>query len=476
MKNKNGYTGWGHVIFTCFVVFCWFIVSLIMGHRVWWSQMIAYSVCLGLFLYAIYGLVARFLAENDLLFSKINEATAAIFSRGGQLDHVKISYDGHYLDEDYNVKAIPLPKKKKKKEEEGEEEEKKKKKKKKFWGGIHFFGIPPLMERMVYRFKWSHRHADGTVKDHSEDISHVLLVPDFYVQKYKIDTESGLEDVNGFGIGAFLILPMQIVNPVEAILRVKDFLVAIFSLVDPAVVNFVAFFRGKEDLTGMKVGAFDDDDAKKNKLEDKWESIEVLKDIKPGSELRDILWKFITDILEKDAPPNKFFLEKDKDGNVISIIIYGVRIIKNGTTLTNIELPKTMQAAATAQYLAEAEGLAEVTKAEMSAKVAVIKATAEGDAFKERVSTPVMRIACSLAAVSTEADNLTTDQVLEVGKKLPEAWQQYKQTLSIEKLGEQASIVVLPSGQNLGQAIAGGADDAIIREIIRQELSKNVLP
>lgn len=450
--------GGGYLFWLIFILVAIIIVWLIMRHRIWWSQIIAYGICLVFFLLALYGLIVRFFAENDLFFSKIDEATAAIFIRGGRLDHVKISYDGHYLDEDYNVKKSPLPPPDQKPKEE-----------KKFWGGIHFYGTPPLMERMTYNFKWSHRHADGTVRDHNEDISHILLVPDYYVQRYKVGTESELEDANGFGIGAFLILPMQIVNPVEAILRVKDFLTAIFSLVDPAVVNFVAFFRGKEDLTGMKVGPLDEDDAKKIKLQEKWSNVDSLKEVKPGVDLREILWQFIADVLQKDAP--KFIPEKDRQGNVVSIIIYGVRIIKNGTTLTNIELPETMQAAVTAQYLAETKGQAAITEAEMTGKAAVIKATAEGNAFEKRVGGPVMRIARSLAGFSAEGD-LTTGQVLEVGKKLPEAWQQYKQTLSIEKLGEQASIVVLPSGQNLGQAIAGGADDAIIREIIRQELVK----
>ena len=84
------------------------------------------------------------------------------------------------------------------------------------------------------------------------------------------------------------------------------------------------------------------------------------------------------------GPADSWELVNDSEGHEMGIIIYGVLLYKNGTTVFKIEPDPDVQRAQYAEYLARLEGKADVATAEEQAKVILITATAEADANIEK--------------------------------------------------------------------------------------------
>lgn len=420
--------GGGYLFLFILTIVATFFVWLIMRHHIWWSQVVAYVICATAFVVVVRFLIVAFMAPNNILFTILEPSTAAWIMNGNEPDHAIINKTGYKLNE--NNRVIPLA--------EGE------KSKKRRWGSIYYVGFTPK-KRYVYRFVWEHLRGDE-VHSHDEVLDYVPLFPDMYVKRYKID-DKPVEDINGFGFGVSLVLNMMITKVDAPIFELKGgWLPFILGLVTPGVTNFVSHFRAKEDITSMSAG-----ENIESIQEKKGRAIKDKK-IKPGTDLREILWDFIVEAVSRGGATFVKKITETIDGvvTVVAIEVYGVLISQKGTTLTDTELPENMQTAATAQYIAEEEGKGKVAAAELT-----------GQAFGKEVAEPVEKIGRTIAGLPQEG-TLTADQAMKLSQAIPEAWENFKNIASINKLNPGVQTMILND--------ASGAFDQVKKEVLRKHL------
>jgi len=367
------------------------------------------------------------LARRNLFFTFVDEGTAKIVVRGNEFDKVLMAWKDHHLDKEWNVK-------------EGEE--------KKGWferlfGGLRFYGIPPFQKILVYHFRWSHLHEDGTVKSHDEWIDYVLLKTDVYVIELPLVLEPGkeeaTEDINGMPLGISVLLPIRIVNPYQALFLPRRWLPAISGIVQARVRKFVARYRYKEDLIDMTAG----------------EGIERIQEkkgftgeerAKPGENLWDKFWKELQKDLEKEGG--------EAAGEDIKF--YGALIQKRGAGILKIDPSPDYRALTTREY-----------EATQNAKTIMITAEAEGRAISQRVRKPTWEIAKDLVGIKKKDQDLTPDEIKRISNCLEEAWSNYLEDAAIRAVKPTDKIIVT-EGKGIGRTVGRDA----VREMIRKEISR----
>lgn len=232
----------------------------------------------------------------------------------------------------------------------------------KIFGGLRYFGIPPFQRIFSYRHKWTHLHENGEAVSHDEKIDRVLLKKDIYVigipliekgietkekegEKKEETEEEGAEDIDGIPLGISIIVPMEIVNPYEALFSIRRWMPMITGIIQTRLRRFAASYRYKEDLINMKAGAGITERQEKAGIpEDKRDEL--------GADLWEKFWKQIEEQLQIEG------------GQIIDtkkklIRMCGVKIFGNETGILKIEPSKKYRKYTTLEY--EAQRNKEVT-------------------------------------------------------------------------------------------------------------------
>jgi hypothetical protein len=406
----------------------WIVMSFMFGGLIFW-------IGLGTVIIFTLFLVYFELAPKNLFFTFIEEGTAKIIVKGGEFQKILISWKDHIIDKDtWDVKE-------KKGVEAG------------FFGGLRFYGIPPIQQIFSYKQRWVHLHENGDIKEHEEDLNYVLLKTDFYVFDLPLTEKESAQDINGMSLGVKVVIPMRIVNPYEALFGPRRWLAAISGTVKPVVKRFVARYRYKEDLLDMKAGK----GIEEIQIENGITRIETDKSTgesksvsegKEGDDLRDKLWEGLKEIFPEG--------EVLGAGGEEFLRIYGVMLRKKGTDILKIETSPHYREMVTKEYEADQE-----------AKMTVITGEAEGRAMTRRTTLPVWHIAKQLAGITKKDEDLSTKERKKISVYLEEAWSNYLETKSIEAIKPTDKIIVT-EGKGVGQTV--GRD--VAREMFRKEISK----
>jgi len=163
----------------------------------------------------VLALVWFYLAPNNMFFTFVDESTAKIVVRGGQVRKVLVQLKEHTLDQDWNIVL-------------GQERH--------LFGGLRWIGIWPLDEMYIYQFRWTNVLHDGTVQPHpAEWLDYILLKQDVYYF-----TETAAEDADLLPLEVEVLLTLKVVNPYKALFAVQDWLEAVINRYRPAVRDRVA--------------------------------------------------------------------------------------------------------------------------------------------------------------------------------------------------------------------------------------------
>ncbi|MEK7575625.1 MAG: SPFH domain-containing protein [Patescibacteria group bacterium] len=195
------------------------------------------------------------LARYNVFFTIVQEGTAKAILRFGKCRKIVMSYKGHYLDAEWNVKKI---------DESPSVEEKLLRKIldwiKKITGGLKWIGIPFINKVHLYRFEWTSyeqvREGEKTIEKpitkEEKDISFILVQDDVYFTFLDKAETKGMIPVD-----VSLLLTLRVVNPYKALFRIQKWLEATQNRVKPA---YRSFTRKKtfEELTEQREAVEDE--------------------------------------------------------------------------------------------------------------------------------------------------------------------------------------------------------------------------
>jgi len=250
------------------------IALIVAGGRFlsWWVVLLgSFPLTGGFFLVLIWS----FLAPSNRFFTFVNEGTAKVVVRGGQVVKVLVQLKGFTLDSDWNVVS-------------GQERH--------LFGGLRWYGIWPVDDIYIYRFRWTNVLHDGTVQEHEPEwLDYILLKQDVYFFK-----EEEVEDKNLLPLEVHVLLTIQVVNPYKALFLVQDWLETVINRFRPTLRDCIA--QGEYEVLVKQRGAigsklFGDSNTLLREFLDQY-GVEVLaveiKEINPSEEYRDetlLQWK-----------------------------------------------------------------------------------------------------------------------------------------------------------------------------------------
>ena len=392
------------------------IAGLVIPCPWWWVTLSAWLGWVALSILAIY----EEWAPNDFIFTLVDEGTIKAIVRGGAAYRFLLRWQGWHF-------ATP--------EEIRDKENKQalrqwdivpdKFPKKESWlrrllGGLAFAGIPPIQKVLVYRFKWSHLHEDGTIHTHDEWLDYAYAQWDIYALKV-----SNVEDRNGMPLEITLVIPMRIVNSYEALFEVGRWLPMVTGLLQPPLRRFVGQFSYQELLTMMGTD-------------------------KENRDLRQLFWQEVDKALEERETRRIVVNEGTR------LRIYGVEIDKARAGLNKVDPPEDYRKWTTKRY--EAEQLATAT---------VIKGQAEGDAEAKKITTAVIAVAKQMVGLgSVPNDQLSAEQWELIKRKIDSAWERYLTQQGIEAIKPTDKVIITGGGQVVGQDMAG----LTLKEVIRRTM------
>jgi len=324
-----------------------FLIGLLLG---WiFALIVVPGLIIGLFLLAYF-----YLAPRNMFFTRVKDGTSIVVDKGDEIDHLLMSWGGYIFKSDKDGK-------------QGREEDNWTIVEGKDWhifGGLRWIGLWPLYTVRTIEAEWSHYHPE--TKDlvhHVEKQKSVWLKKDNYGTKFSDDKPA--EDIDGVAVAATMIFPAQGFNPFLIASRQKYW----FSLVEPVMAavlrQFIARYRWKEDLLTMVAG---------KGIEDVQQKKGITKPMKEGSDLREELWRMITEEVTRTLSsaniplvvvPNPEFGEE--------LRLYGVAILKMGTSIINVDPGSEYRKAGTLKYVAEKEREATIIRADAEAQAAVSK-------------------------------------------------------------------------------------------------------
>lgn len=297
-----------------------------------------------LFLFAYF-----YLAPKNMFFTMGKDGTSIVIDKGGEIDHLLIFWGGYIF-------KLTRDGKQERKEDDwiiviGEEWH--------LFGGLRWIGIWPLYTVREIEAEWSHYHPQKKeLVHHTEKQNSIWLKKDNYGTK--ITEDKPAEDIDGVAVSATLLFPAQVFNPFVIASRQKYW----FSLVEPIIAavlrQFIARYRWKEDLSTMIAGK-GIEDAQKN------------KGIKPqmaeGSDLREELWRMIKEEVTRSLNDESVAVSDNPDFGE-ELRLYGIAILKMGTTIIDIDPGPEYRKAGTLEYVARKEMEATVINAQAKAEAA----------------------------------------------------------------------------------------------------------
>ena len=247
------------------------------------------------------------LAEHNLFITSIKEGQAKAFMKFGEFDRLALSWKGHYLDKDWNVKEIP----------EGQTEPPDDiHPKANHWmdrhlpGGLRWLGVPYANAIHSYSFQWSnmrqgtkeasasHATARGTeAVVYQGDLRDLMITrnekPDYIILQEDIygETFQDVEDQEMIPLAFIALLTAQVRNPYDALFRTEQWLEQILNFLRSYIKDYVGQ-RTFSELTGTVKES--DDPTKKNSLSKTQSEIILLEYKSPdndGTSLQDYILK-----------------------------------------------------------------------------------------------------------------------------------------------------------------------------------------
>jgi len=150
------------------------------------------------------------LAPRNYFFTFVDEGSAKIIVKGGEVSKILIQYKGHTLDENYNV--IP-----------GKEYH--------LFGGLRYYGFWPINNVYIYAFQWSGVRENGEIVNHPKEImDYILLKDDIYWTKVE-----NAEDKELVPLDIEVILTIRVVNPYKALFKIQNWLEATINQIKPVI-------------------------------------------------------------------------------------------------------------------------------------------------------------------------------------------------------------------------------------------------
>lgn len=376
----------------------WIIVSGVISWFSWWF----FGGLIGIAILTI-PLIWWGLAPRNLFFTFVEEGTAKAVVKGGELYKFLITW------KDHTFKVIQKGKQKKEKDNWKVVETKGKKH---LFGGLRFYGFPPIHQIFKYKFRWTHLHEDGSVVKHEEWLDSILLKTDLYVIEYPLTEKEAIEDIDGVPLGINLVMPMKISNPYEALFVVRRWLPLINGIVKATLRAFIAKYRFKEDLLNMSAG---------KGIGKKQKEKGISKIAKQGEDLRAKLQDELKEALIKKGKEEETIT--DERGN--NIYTFGVLIQKKGTDIISIDPHPMYREATTLKYRAARDKEKTIIDAEAKAEAA--KSIAEQKAIETaEMHSIIKRTLMKESELSLEEANKQAAEYVEYWKgseeKVIEDW------------------------------------------------------
>lgn len=156
------------------------------------------------------------LAPNNCFFTFVKEGTAKVVVRGDKFLKCLIQWEGRKFDENWNVI-------------EGRERH--------LFGGLRFYGIWPLDDIYVHKFRWAGVKEDGSVQAKEEWQDFVLLKDDVYLL-----TLEDVEDANKLPLSLQVFVTARVANPYKALFNVQRWLETVLNRLQPAIRQAISRF------------------------------------------------------------------------------------------------------------------------------------------------------------------------------------------------------------------------------------------
>jgi hypothetical protein len=137
------------------------LLAAIPGLKVeWWILIIYWLVSLPTIAFL---LVYFILAPNNCFFTFVKEGKAKFVVRGDKFEKCLIQWEGHTFDysKDHPEKWNVIP---------GKERH--------ILGGLRFYGLWPLFDIHIYKFRWTGVTEDGKIQHKEEWLDYILLKDD----------------------------------------------------------------------------------------------------------------------------------------------------------------------------------------------------------------------------------------------------------------------------------------------------------
>jgi hypothetical protein len=187
------------------------------------------------------------LAPNNCSFTFIKEGTAKYVVRGDKFEKCLMQWKDHTFDEEWNVVLENTWIKDGKKVQEGVLGAKKHKESWHPFGGLRFYGIWPIFDIHIYKFRWTGVTESGE-DQHKEEWLDFILLQEY---TYKGTVEKA-EDKELLPLDLEVWLPTKIVNPRKARFDVQDWLETVIKRIQPVLRQRVAKEPYKKLNTQLK--------------------------------------------------------------------------------------------------------------------------------------------------------------------------------------------------------------------------------
>jgi ribosomal protein L23 len=205
------------------------LLAAIPGMKVeWWISGIYWLISIPTVAFL---LVYFLLAPNNCFFTFVKEGTAKFVVRGDKFEKCLIQWEGYTFDyskhhpEKWNV--IP-----------GKERH--------IFGGLRFYGVWPLFDIHVYKFRWTGVTEDGKIQHKEEWLDYILLKDDVYWCKVE-----QCEDTNLLPLDLELLLTIAVVNPYKAHFAVQNWLETVINRMKPFIRGYITQ-KAYEDWIKMR--------------------------------------------------------------------------------------------------------------------------------------------------------------------------------------------------------------------------------
>lgn len=160
-------------------------------------------------------LIYFWLAPSNHFFTFVKEGTAKFIVRGDKFEKCLIQWEGwtFVYDKAHPDKWNVI---------KGDE--------KHFFGGLRFYGLWPLFDAYIYKFRWSGITEEGNVQRREEWLDYVLLKDDVYW--CKVDK---CEDKNLLPLEIELLLTIRVKNPYKACFAIQNWLETVINRTKPFI-------------------------------------------------------------------------------------------------------------------------------------------------------------------------------------------------------------------------------------------------